>query len=530
MEREFSLDRVDRMPPFSYSFSTTLMNKTGTWRYLRPYFAPKLPPCGGACPLRVEVETVLRLAGEGKFAEAYQVLVQDNPLPGLCGHLCGRPCEGQCLRAQFDEPLSIRALERFLADQAPDFKPQIEKTQEEVAIVGSGPAGLSCAYHLLRLGYRPVVYEAQPVPGGMPRLAVPHYRLPPEVVEKEVGRLSSWGVEIRTGVRVGQDLSLEDLLGWYPAVFLAAGAGRDRELEVPGRDLKGVLPGLGFLMQVKRGERVELGREVVVLGEGYLAIDVARSARRLGAQRVVVCYPGSRQEAPAEEVAEAEAEGVEFLWGVSPRKILGQEGKVSGVELEDSSGVVRELTAQTVISALGRDPDLSFLPQFELDPQTGATEHKGLFVGGDLVARVRGVAEAIGWGKRAAQAIDRYLRDEGVKPLEEIPLAKFSQLNLDRIEHRGRVQQPHLSPEEAVLGFGEVLLGLNQDEALQEARRCLHCGTCTGCDLCFILCPDLSVHKVNGGYEIDYEYCKGCAVCVVECPTGVLSLKEEEGE
>ena len=287
---------------------------------------------------------------------------------------------------------------------------------------------------------------------------------------------------------------------------------------------------MGFLMRVKRGERVELGREVAVLGGGYLAIDVARSARRLGAQRVVVCYPGPRGEAPAEEVAEAEAEGVEFLWAVRPRQVLGQEGKVSGVELEDGSGGIRRLAAQTVISALGRDPDLSFPLGFEADPQTGATEQRGLFVGGDLVARVRGVAEAMGWGKRAAQAIDRYLRGEGVKPPEEMPPVEFGQLNLDRTEHRGQARQPRLSPGEAVSGFGEVLLGLGPEEALQEARRCLHCGTCTGCDLCFILCPDLSIHKVNGGYEIDYEYCKGCAICVVECPTGVLSLEEEEGE
>lgn len=550
LRREFSLKSVDDMPPISYSFSTTLVNKTGSWRYLRPYFLDKASPCNGGCPAGVDVERGMALVGKGELQEAYRLIRQENPFPAVCGRVCAHPCEGKCLRAEFDEPISIRALERFVANQASKYKGEetvSKRVNEKVAIVGSGPAGLACAYHLARMGYQPTVYEALPVAGGMLRVGIPEHRLPKKVLDEEIASIEALGVEVRTGMRIGQDLGLKDLMGEYRAVFLATGATEGTRLGVPGEDLKGVIPGLGFLMDLNLGKDIEVGERVVVIGGGNLAIDTARSALRKGAREVILCSFEPKEEMPAieEGIREAGQEGIRFVHSVFPQRMVGQDGMVVEVELAKSQGGSLGLRADGVIVAVGRTPDLSLLPELKVDPQTCVTDLKGIFAGGDLIAQVRTVADAISSGKRAAISIDRYLKGENIRinifgkksvsigrylrgKVESASPVEFNNLNLDYFEHGERPATPRLPLEQAILSFDEVNLELAEETAVQEAKRCFHCGVCTRCDLCFDLCPDLAILKTDEGYEIDYDYCKGCAVCVEECPQGAISLKEEE--
>jgi 2-oxoacid:acceptor oxidoreductase delta subunit (pyruvate/2-ketoisovalerate family) len=452
--------------------------------------------------------------------------------------------------------------------------PKIRR-KEKVAIIGSGPAGLTCAYHLARMGYGVTVFEAHSAPGGILRMGIPEYRLPKSILDHEISDIQSWGVEIKTNTRIGKDVNFGDLKS-FKAIFIATGAHQSRTLNVEGEDLKGALSGLHLLKRIRMGERPSLGDKVIVIGGGNVAIDVSRSALRLGVGTVEIYYRRSREEMPAisEEVEEAIREGVKIHSLASPMKVLGEEGKVVGVEFvkmtlsePDETGRKRPIPiegstfrvdADTIISAIGEAPDLPFLPHevslnkglIQVD-EMGFVHAKGFFAGGDVSSPIHTVVGAIGSGKRAALAIHEYLQGNWLRDkLQMIEVGKkgtismkkyfhppkgeanpsviqFKEINKDYFEHRPRILTPSLPMEERKGSFREIFSSLTEEMAKQESNRCFNCGICNGCDNCWVYCPDLAVKRKKDRYEIDYDYCKGCGICFEECPRGAILLEEE---
>jgi len=564
------------MPTMAASLANTLYNKTGSWRYMRPLYVDKTPPCNDACPAGEDIVGYLGLIRQGRYREGWEFIMQENPFPGVCGRVCPHPCESQCNRTELGEAIAIHVQERFLADWAyerglRDLKglkgipsDPLDPSVPSVAIIGSGPAGLSCAYQLVRKGYSVTVFEAQDKPGGMMRL-IPEYRLPREILDHEIAAIESLGVEIRTGVQLGRNLSLDDLKD-YQAIFLAVGQSVSRKLGVLGEDAAGVLHGIEFLRRLDQGEKPSLGSRVAVIGGGNTAIDAARSARRLGAE-VSILYRRSRHEMPAiyEEIEEALEEGVQIEYLVAPVEVLTEKGKVSGLKCTrmelgepDESGRRRPIPVvgseyiievDTVIPALGQVADLSFLGkdikaerERIVIEDSGATTRLPVFAGGDVATGYGTVTHAVGSGKRVALAIDRLLRGEtleGFPPLDRnvhtVPrdmdptVVGFEDLNLAYFEEEPRPRQARAPAEERVRDFTEVNRGFDEEVAVTEALRCFSCGTCNQCDNCLIFCPDVAVLR-NGDerpYVFDYDYCKGCGICFAECPRRAISFEEE---
>lgn len=554
-------------------------NRTGTWRYIRPKYEDKTPPCNAACPAGVDIVGFIRLVGEGKYEDAWNLIREESPFPGVCGRVCFYPCESHCNRADYDETMAINALERFVADRALDLEPKlpVRATKEErVAIVGSGPSGLSCAYHLARMGYQATVFEALPQPGGILRAGIPSYRLPRGVLDREIAGIQAYGVEIKTNARLGGDLSFEDLEE-YEAIFLATGAHVSRKLNIPGEDLEGVISGLDLLRDINLGKAVRIEGRVAVLGGGNTAVDAARAVLRLGGIPLIL-YRRSRDEMPAfdEEVSEALEEGIEIRYLTGPTEIIGRKGRVAqlgciNMELggEDETGRRSPvpiphsnftMEVDTVIVAIGEEPDLRFLPEDirvegkMVSTDNGArTSREGVFAGGDMAHIHRTVAHAIGFGKRAAISIDCLINKRDVnsllqgirvgengtlsigKYLSEVArrrahhVVAFEELNAIYFEHGERNERAKLAVPERVRDFREISMDLTEQGALREAERCFSCGLCNECENCYIFCPDLSV-IMDGGevkYRINYDYCKGCGICIAECPRNALSVEKE---
>ncbi len=564
------------MPPMPASIATTLYNKTGSWRYMRPVYRERTPPCNDACPAGEDIVTYLGLAADRRYREAWEVLRRENPFPGICGRVCPHPCESRCNRERLGGAIAIHHVERFLSDWAAEegIPPLRQKPtrQETIAVIGSGPAGLSCAYHLALRGYPVTVFEALGEPGGMLRTGIPAYRLPREVLDREIAAIGALGVDIRTGACLGTNLSWDDL-DTYNAVFLALGQQLSRELGIPGEDSDGVVHGLDFLKQLNLGHKVRVGRRVAVIGGGNTAMDAARSARRLGAE-VTVVYRRSRAEMPAivEEVTEAEEEGIVFHLLATPVEVLAENGQVRGLRCvrmrlgePDESGRRRpevipgtgfEMEVDMVIPALGQLADLSGLPsdvahergaiRIEL---TGATIRRRVFAGGDVATGFGTVTAAIGSGKRAALAIDSLLsreplgefpalsRNVHAAPREMLPdVVTFEELNLTYFRREPRPDDRHLQVEDRLRSFSESNQGLSEQEVVDEALRCLSCGTCNRCDNCLNFCPDISVLRRGEWtpdypsypfYEFYYDYCKGCGICATECPRRAITMEEE---
>jgi len=573
-----SLPKTPPFPPFSLSFEGTQASKTGTWRYLTPAYLNKLAPCNEACPAGEDVEAAMVLAGQEDYLEAWEKIIQENPLPRVCGRVCFHPCEGSCNRKDLDEAVSINALERFLGDYAYQsgkrFAAPEQKRKEKIAIIGSGPAGLSCAYHLASLGYRVTIFEAQPKLGGVLRYGIPPYRLPKDILDQEIENILSLGVEVRASTALGAEVKWADLKQ-FDGLFLATGAWKSLPLNIPGEEAEGVLSGLEFLRKVNSGEAVALGQRVAIIGGGNTAMDAARSALRLGAEPLII-YRRTKEEMPAweEEVAEAEEEAIEFIFLSSPVKILTENGKVKGIEClknllgppgkdgrrqpQPIAGSNFALPVDAVISSIGETPDFSFLPG-ELGKSAGslsvneggATSLKNVFAGGDIIDQPRTVSYAIGSGKKAAMAIDATLR---AKELEEAlrrarrgkkgslsmasyrngsldslgqEVVEFSELNTAYFKRQPRRAKEKISGLQRGSNFSEVTLGLSSIAANDEAKRCFNCGVCNLCHNCFIYCPDMAISARPDklGYEINYDYCKGCCICVEECPRGAISVE-----
>ncbi len=524
-------------------------NKTGSWRVERPVYVDRLPPCNDACPAGENIQQWLYLAEDGSYEAAWRQIMRDNPLPAVMGRACFHPCETACNRAQVDEAVGINAIERFLGDRAlaegwaPD--PPAALTGQRVLVVGSGPGGLSAAYHLRRLGHRVTVLEASPQPGGMMRYGIPSYRLPRDVVDAEIERICAMGVEIVCDRRlddVGAEMKARD----FDAAFLAVGAQRGKHADIPAGDTARVLDALTLLRATEDHAPPALGRRVVVYGGGDTAMDAARTARRLGAEDALVVYRRTRDRMPAnaEEVLDAANEGVRLKWLSTIAGIGAETIRVERMELDDSgfpqpTGQFDELAADSVVLALGQDADLSLvgsLPAVEVRDGlvcvdgTLMTGQSGVFAGGDMVAGSRTLTDAIGDGKKAARAIDAYLANRKVVAPERHALAGPERLNTWYYADAPHQVRPRLEAVRRASTFDEVVAGFDESTALFEARRCLSCGNCFGCDNCFGVCPDNAVMKVDEGhgYAFDYDFCKGCGLCVQECPCGAIEMVPEE--
>lgn len=479
----------------------------------------KISPCEKACPIRTDVPSYVIAIAQGKFREALEVIRETNPFPSICGRVCHHPCETDCNRAFLDEPIAIRDLKRFVADLAmkdnPKVAPAPRTKKERVAIIGSGPAGLTAAYDLVREGYGVTVYEALPVAGGMLYAGIPEFILPREVIEKEIGYIRDLGVEIKTDIQIGRDLTLEDL--WkkgFKAVLLATGAQKTVQLPIPGSDSKNVSYALPLLREVNLGEKVPVRGKILVVGGGGVAIDAARVMKRLNADEVHLACLESRKDMPADSwvIEAAEKEGVKIHTSLAPQRFMENGQKRIKVELRrvastqvDSEGRISwtlmqgagseyAMEVDRVVVAIGQVPDSSYVGgngfkvgkrgTFVVDGQTLATTQPGVFVAGDAGTMEGTVTDAMASGQKAAKSIHRYLQGkdlvEGVAPEKEV-LTIDPKMVAPWLIHKGRWAMPALSPKDAVRTFEEVEVGYTRAAAVEEAKRCLNCRMCANC-------------------------------------------------
>jgi len=545
----------------------------------------KLPPCRAACPSDVNVQGYITLLQQGKFKEAVELIRKSMPFPAICGRVCFSPCQDACSRKNIDQPVGIRYLKRLAADierEQGRIKPDsIPKTHsEKVAIVGAGPAGLSAAYELAKLGYPVTIFERMHEPGGMMRYGIPDYRLQKYVVANEIAYIQDLGVEIKTGVEFGKDVQLDTLRNkGYKAIFIANGAQLSIKLGIPGEDLEGVFPAIEFLRHVSLGKTVDVGEKVAVIGGGNSAIDAARTSLRLGAREVTILYRRSRKEMPAlpHEIEAAEKEGIRLHFLVAPTRIIAEGDRVKVIEClrmklgePDESGRRRPVPIQgtehtyevdTVIPAIGQLAETSCLPSILLDeraraisvdPLTLETSSLGVFAGGDVVTGPASIIEAIGAGKRAAVSIDRYLNGKDLRSgreeeIEETTWVKDWKMIKKKPE---RYAAPNIDIGRQRVSFEKAaeLLVKIKELAMSEARRCLECGPCseclegegfcevdkaivdetlcTGCNVCAVVCPSGAIKKNESGVaQVDEYLCKGCGTCSASCPERAITMR-----
>jgi len=497
-------------------------------------------PCKATCPAHISVQGYVALVAQGKPREALKLIKEENPLPAICGRVCHHPCESVCTRGDMDEPVAIDFIKRYVADldlnsetrYAPEVK---EKKEEKVTVIGSGPAGLSCAYYLAIKGYQTTIYEKLPVAGGMLAVGIPEYRLPRDILQAEIQVIKDMGVEIRTGVEIGKDFTVEQLREeGNKAIFLAIGAHECKALGIEGEGLEGVYPGVDFLREVNLGRKINLGDRVAVIGGGNVAMDSVRTALRTGSKEAFVIYRRSFEEMPAneEEIEECKEEGIQIHTLANPTRIMGEGGKVTSIECikmtlgePDDSGRRRPIPVEgsefiievdAVIPAIGQESDwaclgpecactLSDWGTMNVDPLTLQTDDQDIFAGGDAVTGPRTVIEAIEAGKQAAISIDRFIMGEDLKEDREHEWAPVQDVNTEGHDPIPRAQMPRLEPEKRLDSFDEVQLGFSEEQAVAEAKRCLACGICSECYQCVEACLAEAVDHDMGPVEHTIE-------------------------
>jgi NADPH-dependent glutamate synthase beta subunit-like oxidoreductase/ferredoxin len=539
-------------------------------------------PCQMACPAGIDIPTYLGLIAQGKDAEAIEVIRRDNPLPWVCGLICTRPCEMMCVRARIDTPISIKflkafAAERAMSDRAYKNPEKAELNGKKICVVGAGPGGLSAAYYLALMGYKVRVIEALPVPGGMIMVGIPRYRLPREVIDREVAMIEELGVEFSYNTRFGRDITFEELKKQgVDAFFIAIGAHKAWEIGIKGEtDFPKVLDAIQFLKDVALGDHHAPGKHVVVIGGGNVAIDAARTSLRLGAQKVTIAYRRSRDQMPAdiEEVEQAEEEGIEFSFLTIPKEIIGKNDGIEGLdcvkaELIQKKGSDRlapvpilgkdfTIKADVVISAIGQYVDDKGMEAFdrmnwtrrgtiEVNHASMETTMSGVFAAGDAVSGPATVIEAIGGGKRAAEAMDRYLNNIPQPRMPKIPIRHTI---LAPVQMSARRKMTLKSPEMPMLNvdrrrtmFQQVELGYDEKSVRREAGRCLRCDICRRCGKCVEICRDkMGIDALKFGYmdfddpgETDFrataEECITCGACAANCENKAIVIEEKDGQ
>ncbi|MBE9574516.1 MAG: FAD-dependent oxidoreductase [Proteobacteria bacterium] len=569
------------VPLCAVSTTPGLVNKTGSWKFAEPLFIDRVSPCNQQCPAGEDITGYMYLASQERFEEAWKLITEENPFPAIMGRVCFHTCEEQCNRKDHDEAVSIHTVERFIGDYGLSHGLKIDVTEPEkdkkIAVVGAGPGGLSAAFHLRKRGYRVTIFDRDQKPGGLMRYGIPAYRLPKDILDAEINRLSEMGIEFKMGVTIGRDITWDALNTQFDAIFVALGAYEETGLRIEGLNKQGIFEALRFLREINLGKKPKIGKSMAVIGGGNSAIDCARVSRRLGAE-VTVVYRRGEEEMPAhpEEIEMAKEEGVEFLFLAAPKEVYGQDG-ISGIKLEkmalgevDDSGRRRPVpTGETfdidcdgMILAIGEGTRVDDLPPsishkkgvVETD-QMGQTTESTLFAGGDIIDIRHTVTHAIGSGKRAAIAIDRSLeglKGEG-KNLDQfkwgdkgnisvgrmkgitlflrrnpsLEVIDYKDMNPFYFDHRPRIKIDMIPAKKRLSGFQELITSPSEQEAVSEARRCFICGSCTECGNCYIFCPDSAIKSDPGGYGYipDMDYCKGCGICVTECPRGAMKMK-----
>ena len=532
----------------------------------RPQFVKKMAPCGFNCPNHNMIRPALMMISKAEdynesyddaIAEAWHLFLQRTPFPAVLGRVCPHPCETECNRTAKEGAVSINAMERFIGDFGIEkgLKPRKltdEKRSEKIAIIGSGPAGMSCAYQLARRGYPVTVFEAFPKSGGMLRYGIPDYRLPQSVLDAEVNRILDMGVELKLNTAVGRDIPYDDIKKDYKAVFVGLGAHQGYKLGVAGEDAANVMTGTAFLNAINSGESVDVGKKVVVIGGGDTAIDAARVSRRLGAD-VTILYRRTREEMPAidEEIEGGLEETVRIDYLAAPIEIYKDGDRATGMKCQrmelgepDASGRRRpvpidgdtyDLEFDTLIAAISQEPDFTGLDHLregrdwiKVD-EHGKTKDDNVYAGGDNINL--GIAiTAIYQGRLAAEAIDAAIKAEPITPPEKIPVIRHDKMKLDFYEEKKRNEVVQMAVEERLKKLdAEISETFTQETAIDEAKRCMSCGMCFDCGSCWSFCQDNAIIKPliktrGEQYKFKLEFCKGCDKCAENCPCGYIEM------
>ncbi len=551
--------------PTTWTTGTTEVFKTGTWRAALPQHIHAPSPCHAACPVNGDIAEWMGRAHAHDFRGAWEILTRHNPFPAVAGRICHHPCEAACNRAGFDGSLAICRLERYVGDRALAegwaFAPAIAKREEQIAVVGGGPSGLSAAFHLRRRGYSVTLFESRPELGGLMRYGIPPYRLARSVLDREIARIVDLGVDVRLGVSMETAETFERLRSGFDAVYLAIGARCQKRLPRLDYTRAWVMDGADYLARANAGTAPALGKRVVVIGGGSAAIDVARSALRSGHEVTILALESvSQMPAQREEVIEAMEEGVALVNGAMLTEAVdvGTAGLVlKCVRVRFEAAATRgqftvtpvpdsefTLDADAIVPSIGQDPDLAPLSAalaadgaLLMTDQGQATSVERVYAGGDVASMARFVTEAIGMGKRAAAEIDRVLRessqgaggdgdDTGVG-IDAESVVELAAINTFYFPRQARAIEQRVPAAQRLASGSEVQIGFDLEQALAETGRCFSCGTCIECDNCVHYCPDLAVKREADGYVVLTDYCKGCGLCVKECPTGSMKMVEE---
>jgi len=536
---------------------TDVLN-TGTWRSAIPVHQKGLSPCQVSCPAGGEIPVWLDYMKKEEYHQAWLTLVKNNPFPAITGRVCHHPCEVSCNRNEYDGAVTINALEQFIGDLALQEGWSLPGPANDknirIAVVGSGPAGLSCAYHLRMQGYGVTVFEEQPELGGVLRYGIPPYRLPKQIVDREIQRLLETGIEVRNDTTIrGDDIAA--LKKEYAAICLAIGAPRAKMLPQFAASDPRILNGLNFLSSINQNHKPAIGQQVAVIGGGSVAMDVARSARRLG-KNVMLLALEDMQSLPAQaaEVREALEEGIIIHDGVMVDTTADHNNQLQlscvKVALDPTApagelrpaiihGTNFDVFADTVVLAVGQDTELSNFSTIievtnsiiKINDQM-VTSKSGIFACGDVASYQRYVSVAVGGGKLVAKNITLFIEDNLAADVDNASTEKqisFKDINTFYFPALAKEEQKKLEPEQRLQDFREVKILLSEEKAKAQAERCFSCGHCLKCDNCFYYCPDMAIIKDSScelGYRIQDQYCKGCGLCVEECPRGAVLLEE----